>query len=277
MSWLSNADVPSVDSLSRKIIALHPAGVDVSPYLKQLMAWKNTPGQATWGAYDHLGTSFPDTPLALNAIRVSGYSYPGQINELDRSVFCHILWSQYANVGSWPYFEMADSRQIPSFYAPGMLPMAHNVLELIAIKAATGWDSRPCVENRQVAGVTWVPQSLTTAINAGATWMLTKKNADGGFGDGGVSTVLETAIANQVVRVMAPVSGTATGIVDYFIARQAVDGSWNGSALQTAWVLKTLPAPSVALTDSDTDGIPDAIETILGTNPAVIDNRWLAN
>ena len=40
-----------------------------------------------------------------------------------------------------------------------------------------------------------VSYSLTTLVNDGITWLTTqRRNADGGFGEGGTSTALETAL-----------------------------------------------------------------------------------
>ena len=73
VSWLTNAPASSVDSLARKILALQPAGVNLNPALQQLLLWRNV--RLAWGAYDRYETSFPDTPLALAALRTVGYPY----------------------------------------------------------------------------------------------------------------------------------------------------------------------------------------------------------
>jgi hypothetical protein len=61
--------------------------------------------------------------------------------------------------------------------------------------------------------------------------------------------------------------------LDYLISTQDTSGSWQSDPLQTALVLKAFS--STALTDADGDGIPNAVETILGTNPSLADGRTL--
>lgn len=304
VAWLSNTDVASTDSLARKIVTLSAAGVDISPYAKQLLAWKNSTLQATWGAYDHLGTSFPDTTQAISALRLSGYSYPGQQAELERSVFCHILWTQSLD-GGWGYAVRPEGSPVLSPTA--MLPTAEALKELVAIRAThnasipPNWDdgaASHCVESKVVYNNTtkvfdpYVPRNLTNSIGGATNGILYLKNTDGGFrnsGSSGASTVLATALATSALNTVQPpgtvnvstsiTSPTLSAVVDYFISVNppAVDGSWGGSALQTALVLALLPLPSTPLVDTDNDGIPDAVETLLGTNALVFDSRYLAN
>ncbi|MBI3805077.1 MAG: SBBP repeat-containing protein [Nitrospirae bacterium] len=261
VSWLSNTKVGSTDSLSRKVLALQKAGLNVNSYLDLLVNWKNT--QATWGAYDHFDTSFPDTPLALSAIRAAAYTYPGQDTDLSTALSCGILFAQKSD-GSWSYIN-AGASPPSSAVGSGILPTALNVLEINAIKTAKGWTSGYC-------GSTYY---LQTAIDNGITWLLTKRNgADGGFGFNSTSTVLDTAIVYQVLTALRPNDAATGGALDYLITQQNTDGSWQGSAFLTSMVLKTWP--STVLADTDKDGIPDSVEAILGTNPNVPDSRWLA-
>src|SRR5215470_13124365 len=41
VSWLANAPISSVDSLSRKIVALKQANLNVTPAVQQLIGWRN--------------------------------------------------------------------------------------------------------------------------------------------------------------------------------------------------------------------------------------------
>ena len=101
-----------------------------------------------------------------------------------------------------------------------------------------------------------------------------------------VSTVLETALVLRAFKTAAPANAAAPTAIDYLVAQQAADGSWRGDALQTAETLLALAWPTTATvqrpsatvaTDTDGDGIPDGVETILGKNPAVADSRFLAD
>lgn len=266
VAWLKNADAPSVDSLSRKAIALKGAGMEVTSYLVQLLAWRSDPFPNTsgtkWGAYSQYPMSFPDTPLALSAVRLGQYTYANQSTDLLNGVYCQILPAQRSD-GSWTF--MAPPTSAPTTTSTGaILPTAYTVLELQAIKNANPtWGSNSC-------GGTY---NLPTGITNGIIWLKTKQNADGGFGDNGQSSPLETALTYQALSAVNPADSSAVAALDYLVSQQDTAGSWQGDPFQTALVL-TMFSPTT-LTDTDQDGIPDDVETILGTDPLVADGRGL--
>ena len=266
VSWLTNTPASSVDSLARKILALQPAGVNLNPALQQLLLWRNV--RLAWGAYDRYETSFPDTPLALAALRTVGYPYA--VGDLTATL-CVVVLAQNTGAatvdGSWSFIR-AGSTPPPSAVASAILPTVHNLLELRATQAARGWTGVTC---------NGAPYTFSTATDRAITWLLAqRRQADGGFGDRGISTVFETALAYLALSTVRPADPATGSALDYLIARQQTDGSWNGDPFQTALVLKILPPPPAPLVDTDNDGIPDAVESVLGTDPNVADSRWLA-
>jgi hypothetical protein len=116
-------------------------------------------------------------------------------------------------------------------------------------------------------------QRIDLAIN----WLLTQRNSDGGFGSSGVSAILETALVYQVLAANRPGDPATGAALDFLVSHQTANGTWGGEALQTAATVNALPAPATSLIDTDKDGIPDALEVILGTNPNVPDSRYLAD
>jgi hypothetical protein len=167
VAWLKNADAPSIDSLSRKIIALSRAGANATSDLDHLVASGNSVTNATWGAYDKYDTSFPDTTLALGAIRLSNYSYPSnytsQYLAKIGSVYCDIIPAQQSG-GGWSYLKPLPSSPI-SQMGGAIVPTAYNIIELQAIMAATGWDVRACGSS----------YSLNTSITNGTAWLWTAR------------------------------------------------------------------------------------------------------
>src|SRR5438552_3144464 len=268
ISWLGNATTASVDSLARKIIALRQANLDVSAPVEQLRAWKNTITH-TWGAYEGFETSFPDTPLALAALRLA------QVSDVDLgTALCVIFSAQQTGAasvtGSWSHIR-PGSAPPPAAIKSAILPTTTNILEVEATRIATGLNALSCT----VDGV-FATYSFTTVVDNGINWLLTqRRNADGGFGEPGVSTAFETALVYEVLSALRPTEPATGAALDFLIARQGADGTWSGDALDTAYVLKVFPRPALPLVDTDKDGIPDVVETLLGTDPKVADSRWL--
>ncbi len=249
ISWLANADAPSTDALARQTLSLFQAGVNTSSLMISLVARRNEDATSlSWGAYDRYAGSFPDTSLALDAIKITGTTSVTVGNGIS-------FITSKQNVdnpgGGWPYTKnepanaTAQSRVIPTVY---------NVLTLNRYKTS---------------------YSVSTNLSNAITWLKSQQKAGGGFGEGTNGTILETALAYQAI---VAVNGTADSAAilaqDFLINSQATDGSWGSDAFTTAQVLQTFPV--TVLADADKDGIPDEIETLMGTNAYVADSRWLA-
>jgi hypothetical protein len=258
--FLANSPAPSVDSLARKTLALAGAGRVVDAFIDELLARRNT-GLA-WGAYDGFGTSFPDTTLALAALRVGRPSFSTAETQ---TALCAVLVARRPSGagpddGAWAFGPWNDAKRV-------LLPTALNIVEVETNRTLRGWATVTC-------GST--PYSLGTAVNEALDWMIAqRRNADGGFGENGTSTVLETAVAYEALSLVRPGDAATAGALSFLMARQGGDGGWNGDVLATAYVLRVLPPRSAAYVDTDGDGIPDAIETVLGRNPLVAEPPWL--
>jgi len=266
LAWLANTEASNVDSLSRQIIAMSDAGMDTQEKLDKLIAWRNR--KSSWGAYDRYSTSFPDTPLASSAIRSDATTFSTETGALLNAV-CEIVKAQKTGGatidGSWSYMPPVDVA-LSSLASSAVLPTVYNLLEISAY-IDLGYTSRNC------SGTVY---NFNTVINSGLNWLLTQRMnvADGGFGDDSISNVLDTALAYLAIAKLAPGDPSLTAAQDYLINAQSIDGSWSGDALVTAVAAGTF-SPLI-LADFDKDGIPDSVEIVLGTNPAVADSRDFA-
>ncbi len=271
VSYLQNAEAPSVDSLSRQIITLNNVGVNVTPLISKLNQWQN--GNNAWGAYKGYGSSLPDTPLAMLA-EMQTHTFN---TTTAPSTLCYGL--MYAQRGDNSFSYLVNGTNTPGSLTSGsLIPTLYAMLALKSANTYTGWSSLSCY---QLQNNVWVLMTFTlnTMISNATTWVLGKQSAsDGGFGDFGQSTVLETALAYQALNQLAPVTyatqlGNAQG---YLISQQRTDGSWGGDPLATALALQTLPALAPgALADSNKNGVPDVVESFLGLN-ATAANHTLA-
>jgi prenyltransferase beta subunit len=72
IAWLASQYPPSTDFVSRKIVGLHMAGVDVSVDLSTLINSKNSDGG--WGGDGDSTNMMNDTALALQALKTVNYS-----------------------------------------------------------------------------------------------------------------------------------------------------------------------------------------------------------
>ncbi len=267
VSWLGAARALSMDSLARKIVTLKQAGMDISSHVQQLKDARNfntASGGRAWGAYAHFGTTFPDVTLAIAAIRQTE-ALAGNAAYWDGlfAVLSNQQTGDQSVNGSWwhaiPVSQGAIRYPSATYARSEILPTAQNALEIHAI--------------RSMGFTAMGPYSFTTEIDNSISWLMTKNHADGGVGEQGVSTVFDTALVYEVLAGARPTDSSTGAALDYLIARQSADGSWGGDALQTALVMKVFPSPTAALTDTDHDGIPDAIEMLIGTNPYIVDSR----
>ena len=274
VAWLSNAEPASVDALSRQAIALSAAGIDVTGLGTKLFAWRNV--RLTWGAYADYETSIVDTAKGLHGMLSVNSGYPDA-----GSAGCTLLGSQHnaAPDTGWSHTTLVTG-----------IPAGHSGSNILATTSAAlalnKWVGSAI--SVTCTGTTTVTYQFSTVFSTAVSWLLTKKNAiDNGFSDvAGTSTVLETALVLRALKTVAPANVNAPTAIDYLVAQQAADGSWRGDALQTAETLLALAWPTTATvqrpsatvaTDTDGDGIPDGVETILGKNPAVADSRFLAD
>ena len=275
LAWLANEEPTSVESIARKVLALRAAGLDNRAPATLLLGSRNR--WTGWGAYEQFNTSFPDTPLAASALR-QGDLGATESGTARLAVSCDILPNQAAgndsNTGGWSYTGwsfIGGLTAAPANAGKGseISPTVHSMLEVAAYRDM-GYTSLSCI----TGGNTYA-FSLSGSLDAGANWLLNRRrNSDGSFGIPGQPRSLDTALAYLGIARARPQDSSLPAAHDYLLSQQTPDGSWQGDAFVTATVLQALGGS--VLTDTDVDGIPDAVETVLGSNPAVADSRAYA-
>ena len=253
---LGNAQPGSIDALSRYVRTLNRSGNDVSQATTQLTAARNA--TLSWGSLPGYGATSADTALALLALLDAN---PGYTSNDVANALCNSTLPAQRSDGGWSYLAKGGSAPVTTT-SSAILPSAYSILLLQKI-STTRFTGVTC-------GAT--PYTFSTVISNGINFLLTKKNADNGFGENGSSGVLETALAYLAIQSANAANAALAPAQDYLIAQQ-LNGGWANDPLQTALALQTLPLTTLA--DLDKDGIPDVVETVLGTNPAVADGRTI--
>jgi len=264
LAWLGAAKPESIDGLARKITALAQAGVQTDLLVNQLLEQKNQ--ESAWGTYDKFDVSFPDTALAMQAIRATALtSAVAQIKIQDALEF--VLDHQFVTVpdtGSWTYYPRYPllAAQLVNGRGSSVVATSYNLIEVEA--GITEFNLSNLGGN-----------SLAGSRDSGKAWLLSQQNADGGFGGISTSSILETTLAFKALSLLDPLNSGTTSALDFLIAQQdQIENGWSSDALQTAAVLASFPSPSsVPLPDTDGDGLPDGVEAVLGTDPFVPDSR----
>jgi hypothetical protein len=260
MAWLANAPAPSTDSLARKIRALSNAGMDMSASQSELLRWRNL--GLNWGAYNQHQTSLADTGLALSG----AVSVDPEFSDFGQ---CAVLKGQSPVDGGWPYVLPPDSAP-QHMGSTALMPTAFLIEGLKNFVDAGGWASGTC------SGTVF---TYATVLNAAANGLAGKQHADGGFGENGLSTPLETALAYRAIHAVSPSHNSLGSALNYLViggGKPGTDGSWGGHPLETALVLTLF---NKELPDTDNDGIPDAVEIALnnGSSVTVADGRDAAS
>lgn len=250
-SWLMNAEATSTDSLSRQITALSKLGVPVDDLVTKLLSFRNQLDYG-WGAYNGYQSSMPDTALAYEAL-LAAKIQPATDTQLSA------ITSLQASDGGWPYLKTSEATK------SAISPTSYGILVLSQYAKF-----RP---SAKVA----IESNVTNAIN----WIISRKKNDGGFADDLDSSgnsnatkpgqVLETGLV-QAALLAAKDAGFAVAntsqvnqalikIDDFFVTKQNSDGSFDKQIIQTANATQAMPLKQ--LVDSNRDGIPDSVATLL--------------
>ena len=281
--WLANADADSIDSIARKIEALAAAGMPGAAQTEadRLYALRSLSASATWGGYGGSGVDYLDTALGLTALRVGDAGYGSKAaapsgNTLVGAL-CDLATAR-VNVASgkqaWPATKGATN-QSAGQGRPSVVATTLVLNELRGMQKAVGasFSSVTCSS---------VSYTFATLQSEAQAWLLDQQNADGGFGeqrtDGskGNSSILVTALAYRALNSQTTPPQPQTGNAQAWLLAQqdSTSGGWHNDPLVTAQVLSVLPAAAGAqLVDTDHDGIPDLVESPLGSNQNLADAR----
>lgn len=256
---LANTQPVSTDGLARQLDTLYHAGNDTSAEIAQLNAAANV--VSAWGTLAGQGSNVADTALAVTALVDASTTYS---NTAIATALCNVIVPGQTASGGWGYLPKPATTNAPSGLAtPAILPTAYAILALQKVNASR-FTSMTCAGT----GVT-----LSTLMTNGVTWLLTKKNADNGFGEAGASGALETALAYRAIAAVAPGNAVLGPAQDYLIASQRSNGSWAADPLQTAFVVQSFGG--AVLTDSKGIGVPDAVAAVIWPAGQTADPRGL--
>jgi hypothetical protein len=215
VNFIIENTIGGIEDQARRIDSVFPSGKDVSNDLSSIISAQNSDGGFGFDA-DYESDAY-HTALALIALTTAGVSDPAII-----SPTVTYLSSQQKTDGSFGLSTDHDSIYLTSLAA----------MALYAFSDTYGLDLQ---------------------LDDVSTWLKTKQNLDGGFGEAG-STVFETSYALMAMLNVEPNFSGIQDALDYLTANQDPDGSFNGDIYSTAVAALGLDS---SLNDRDGDGIID--------------------
>lgn len=268
-AWLSNATPVSVDGLARQIRSRLVPFANTNAQQTQLRAWRTRTDRALWGSYPNFGVNHVDTGLGILATLET--TYTDRDVHIATALTCDVFPDQTAG-GGWPLVARHKSTVAPAPARPNSVGATAVVLRVVSeLMTRYGWTSIGACPGATSS------YTLSAVADSARDWLLGARHSDGGLGDDGTSSVLPTASAYNAVRTYSPTHSDLPALLDYLLTKQDVDGSWGKDPMQTGAVLEALGMTASLGPDSDGDGLPDSVELLMGSNPAVADSRSLAD
>jgi len=226
IQWLNGTSPDNTDYLARKIDVMAQAGQDVTSLLQLLIAGQNSDGG--WGSNTGFMSSTADTALVLKAFSTAGYSDQNVIGQ----AVTYLKAQQNPDHG-WGSGSASDIQTTSSVLSTlnaykGLYQNSDNIAQAVA-------------------------------------WLAAKQNPDGGFGNS-PSTIHDTALTLLTLGAL-DISRDVTGrALQYILASQSGDGSWNESPYQTALaveaVWKATVEPDLSIKNTDITFIPAALSSL---------------
>lgn len=301
LAWIANAKPNDVDSLARKIMSTAQARVRQFDFdtPRKLINMRNTLDGA-WGSGDDAQSSSLDTSLA--SLGYTSSRLRPSVSQVEDYLKALIFGQSNQKKG---FSDLAgqsgllqESKVIPTSYV--VMALARHVQ---GVRVSLGGGQ---FEDRQFSEVTGVNAdgitqlySVKDSIKLSIQWFLEDKRlSDGRIFDSAESVknlpsssgaaptedeVLQTALAYLAMKAAVEAGaveetdsfgGVSVSVAmdtaqSYIINTQSSIGHWSEDAYVTA--LAGLSLPATTLIDTDADGLPDGIETQLGTNPNLAD------
>ncbi len=256
INWLANAEATSIDAQARQVFTL--ATLDISSDIDKLLNQGILTSNGTlWGPLDSYRYTTLDSSLALQALALAQPGY-------DISAVLSYLKSR-RNTSA------ADS-VIGSGW--GFCDSRFNVKDVSRVISS----SQMLLFLNRLGGSHWGQ----SADRAAAHWLALQQQDGGAISDNDLQADVETALAVQALGYAKDVSGAAAPVLpsyetglEYLLSRQNSIGDIDSDIYKTALAAQAWFNQAQALTDTDSDGIPDSVEAILGTNPNVVDIDYL--
>lgn len=258
INWLANAEAFTVDDLARQIYTLNTAKINTVAMSNKLIAFGvTTTTQGTrWGTLDDHRYTIIDSALAIQALSAA---YPSHSFSPALTYIMGLRNTSLATsvIGSgWGYSETRFNTKSPS----NVLPTAQMILLL-----------------RRLGGSYW-----TNLDSGAAKWLALQRKTNGVIADKDLQADVSTALSVQALGYAKDRSGAAPEVLasyqtglDYLIARQSTNGSIDNNVYKTALLAQALFNVNQTLDDTDADGIPNLVESRIGTNNSAVDTGYL--